>query len=153
MTTTAAISFQVNAANKDAILRHLVECDHLFRPALHLKVDLPAYALKIEQLATRFEAWDGHLLVGLVATYFNDALKAFGFITNVSTMEQYGGRGIGSALMAQCLEYGRAEGFREIGLEVHRESIQAIQLYRKFGFETTEEKGDFLKMLLSLQTH
>ncbi len=45
-------------------------------------------------------------------------------------------RGIGRALMQQAEVWARAQGDRQIGLQVFQSNQAALQLYRSLGFET-----------------
>jgi RimJ/RimL family protein N-acetyltransferase len=44
------------------------------------------------------------------------------------------GRGVGSALVAAAIEWGRAQGLHKLSLSVWPHNEAAIALYRKFGF-------------------
>ncbi|MDX2133632.1 MAG: GNAT family N-acetyltransferase [Saprospiraceae bacterium] len=150
--TESTITYRRNTAGTAQIADHLRACSHLFRPPLHEKIDIDAYAEKMFRHAERFEAWDPaeNIPVGLVCAYFNDPEKQHGFITNVSTLGAHSGRGIGFALMTQCVQYGAGQGFADIRLEVHPQSDAAIRLYRKFGFETLETTPTTVAMRLNI---
>lgn len=57
-------------------------------------------------------------------------------------VEPWRGKGIGSQLLAVCIEWARANGAHKITLEVWPHNEAARALYRKFGFE---EEGYFRK--------
>jgi putative acetyltransferase len=44
------------------------------------------------------------------------------------------GKGIGKALMQQCLDEAKKTGYKKVYLETMPELISAIPLYEKFGF-------------------
>jgi RimJ/RimL family protein N-acetyltransferase len=44
------------------------------------------------------------------------------------------GQGIGSALLAECIRWARAEGLHKLALEVFPHNEPALALYRRFGF-------------------
>jgi len=54
------------------------------------------------------------------------------------------GRGVGSALVAAAIEWGRAQGMHKLSLSVFPHNAAAIALYRKFGFV---EEGRRIKHL------
>ena len=143
------IRYNINTATADDLTIHLRACDANFIPALSEKVDIEDYAQKLSKHAVNFEAWDGGVLAGLIAAYFNDTENGLGYITNVSTVGGYGGRGIASTLLQKCIAYGQAQQFESIGLEVNKQSLAAISLYQKFGFVTVGETDTMLKMNLS----
>jgi ribosomal protein S18 acetylase RimI-like enzyme len=51
------------------------------------------------------------------------------------------GRGLGKRLMGEAVEYSREVGYRRIILWTFSELETAIALYRRWGFEKTEEKA------------
>ena len=53
----AGVAFEMNTASEVQIVDHLARCDADFIPPLANRVDLAAYAQKIVDRATRFEAW------------------------------------------------------------------------------------------------
>jgi ribosomal protein S18 acetylase RimI-like enzyme len=140
------ILFTKNNASEADIAGHLILCSEGFKPPLSEKVDIPAYAHKIKQFAVCFEAWDGVILVGLLAAYFNDAEKKIGFITNVSTLTNYSGKGIAKQLMMACVDYATGLNFETILLEVNMHSLNAVGLYQRFGFDVVGNNHDMRKM-------
>src|ERR1700687_3495700 len=143
------IEFREGTVTQEEIRAHLERCDENFSPRLSFKVDIEEYSKKISAKAQTFEAWSGDTLVGLVAAYLNDRGARRGFITNVSVVKAFMGRGIASALLDRCLDRSRQEGMDAIGLEVNMESREAIRFYEKFGFSELERKGETVLMRLT----
>ena len=133
-------------ASEEAIYYHLSKCNNDFIPPLEAKVNIQEYSTKIFQKSVTFEAWDGNIMIGLVAAYFNDPARQTGYITNVSIIGSYKGKGIASNLLYKCVDYARKNSFRNIYLEVARSNHYAINLYMKFGFHVYENK-DFLVLM------
>lgn len=106
---------------------------------------------KIAQNSVTFEAWLNEELVGLIAAYINDEKKQTAFITNVSLIKEFGGRGIASQLLTNCIIFTKAQNFKEIVLEVNGKNLQALKLYEKFHFSEKATKGDLKIMHLNLQ--
>lgn len=52
------------------------------------------------------------------------------------------GRGVGSALLAACIDWARSAGAHKVTLEVWPHNEAALALYRKFGFQ---QEGYFVK--------
>ena len=96
---SAAIEYRLNMASAAQIAEHLLRCDADFVPPLSGRVEIRDYAQKIASKATRFEAWSGGTLVGLVAAYCNDRDKRIAFITSVSVLREWTGKGIAARLM------------------------------------------------------
>lgn len=125
-------------------------CKDYFHPPLHLKTNISEYSEKLFRLSTRFEAWHHSDLVGLVAAYCNENTGRRIFISNVSTLPQFTGKGIAKTLMTHCIEYGINNKFSCIDLEVSSRNIAAITLYEKLGFKLLGKKSESLEMRLSL---
>lgn len=128
------VEYLLGQAREADIAEHLLRCDANFFPPLSERVDIGAYAKKIESQAIRFEAWSDRWLVGLVAAYCNDDENAIAYITNVSVLPEWTGMGIAARLMGQCIENAKALGMRQIHLEVAQDNTPAICLYAKSGF-------------------
>jgi len=45
------------------------------------------------------------------------------------------GRGVGSALMSECVRWGREMGVEKLALSVYPDNQAALALYQKFGFQ------------------
>ncbi len=145
------IEYTLKKATEEDILRHLQACDNNFLPPLSKKINLEAYSKKIYDNTITFEVWYNKTLVGLVAAYFNDADNIVGFITNVSTIKEYGGQGIASKLMNQCILYGQQHNFESIQLEVFPENTVAFNMYKKFGFTEMTVRNNNLLMKFDLK--
>lgn len=141
-------SYKENTADYQAIVKHFAGCD--FKPKLESYVDVDEYVRKILANAERFEHWEDKELAGLVAIYCNDYETRQAFITMVSVMSKYGGRGIASDLLQRAIEHCRKLNFKEIRLEVRADNAKATRLYEKFGFVIIEKTPTILKMALSI---
>jgi ribosomal protein S18 acetylase RimI-like enzyme len=148
---SSAATPQFNRASPSEIAAHLRRCDREFHPALSSRVDIDEYAAKLWAKAERFESWDGDVLVGLLAVYCNDAAERVAFVTSVSVLPEWAGRGIATALVGNCIAYCTRHGARRIGLEVACGQTSAIHLYEKFGFTRGSGGGGNFKMKLELE--
>ncbi len=146
MLSTYHIIYKIQTAGYTEVFGHLEKCDENFIPRLSKVTDIGAYSQKIAENSVTFEAWVGGELVGLVAAYFNDEKKQTGFITNVSTIKEYFGKGIAAQLIKNCISYGTEQQFGAISLEVNQNNNNAIQLYKKYDFLPIAEKGDLVIM-------
>lgn len=148
---SASVDFHLNKASETEIACHLSACDADFVPPLSHRVEINAYARKIASKATRFEAWSGGMLVGLVAMYCNDQKERVAYITSVSILEAWTGQGIGARLMDQCVEHAKASSMRQMRLEVAEANASAIKLYEKIGFVASKVDAPFVMMDLQLK--
>lgn len=140
-----------DTADAEAVLAHLRACDARFVPPLSGRVDLPAYAAKIAKHARRFEAWSGAELVALVALYDNDGTRETGFVTSVSVLPGWSGRGLARRLLAQAIAHAQAAGLRRVALDVAAANTAALALYRTLGFRTeAEPAAGWLHLALDL---
>lgn len=139
-------TYEIKTAGIDKVFTHLLKCNENFIPELADKVDVVAYSKKIVENAITFETWIKGELVGLIAAYFNDSENHSGFITSVSTVKEYSGKGIASQLMDMCMLYAIKNNYHEISLEVSAKNIRAIQLYEKYNFLQTFAKDDLIIM-------
>lgn len=149
---SAAVVFLLNKASEAEIVEHLLACDADFVPPLSGRVEIGAYAQKIASKATRFEAWSGGTLVGLVAAYCNDQEKRIAYITSVSVLRAWTGKGIAALLTGRCIEHAKASGMRQIELEVSGDNAPAIKLYKKSGFVASKANAPFVTMNLYLES-
>lgn len=145
------LAFKTNRADAQAINAHLYACDAQFIPHLSERVDLKAYVAKIEKQAVQFEAWDGDVLIGLVAGYANDPKKQNSFLTNVSVLPDWHGKGIAGRLLNDFVNHARGAGFDHVVLSVDTRNERALALYRKHGFIDGAEDGIILEMILNIR--
>lgn len=137
---TTAVRIQLNGCTEHDIRRHLVACETEFDPPLSQRVDIAAYAQKIRQRALTVEAWQGDVLVGLVAAYLDDRQRTC-FVTNVSVLPKLKRRGIASALLSELLNQAGKQGMTELMLEVSKTSKHAAALYARFHFTVVDDRG------------
>ena len=146
------LSFCESTATPDQIHAHLCESEGTFVPPLGLRVVLRDYATKIAENAVTFEAWAGGALVGLVAAYLNDPVRRVAFVSNVSVVPSFAGRGIAAALMRRCERRSVRDGFACMELEVARTNERAVRLYRRFGFIESGGQGEHMHMTKIMPT-
>lgn len=146
------VEYASNKASEAEIIKHLSHCDLDFVPPLSSRVVINGYTQKIISKATRFEAWSGDTLVGLVAAYCNDHEKRTAYITSVSVLKAWAGKGIAMRLMALCIKYAHAMGMVQVRLEVAVDNTPAIKLYEKSGFVLDKADMPLITMYLYLES-
>lgn len=147
-----SIDYLLNTASEFEIIEHLLACDADFVPPLSTRLEISSYAAKIASKATRFEAWAGDILVGLLAAYCNDQATRIAYITNVTVLREWTGKGIAAHLMDRCIEHAKASDMRLIRLEVSRDNVPAIRLYENSGFVAEKDNAPFVNMNLFLKS-
>lgn len=145
------LTYNIKMATETDIYSHLVACNNNFIPPLDKSINLIEYSKKLFEKSVTFEVWSDNILIGLVASYFNNLVSKSAFITNVSVMTNFSGLGIASNLILMCIEYAKKNDFVEINLEVHRDNISAIKLYEKFKFFSCGNKNDLMLMKYIVQ--
>lgn len=84
-----------------------------------------------------FGAFEGDSLIGMV-TLLRESIQKMQHRGNIYAMyvqQQYGGRGIGTALMKAAIQQARSlNGLEQLNLAVVTSNDSANQLYRKLGF-------------------
>lgn len=139
-----------NTASISDIQTHLCACNFDFQPALDRRVNLAEYAAKLSEKAQTFEAWDQGVLVGLVAVYLDDTENNTGFISNVSAVRPFQGRGLASKLVRLAIERAIDRGIVRMELEVDASNTPAMAVYRKLGFHELSSRGNSIVMQLDL---
>ena len=144
------IEYKIGVGSQNEIYLHLLDCDKFFIPKLSEKVNISEYSEKIFNKAINFEAWDNERLIGLVSMYINEEDTSFGYITNVSIINEYKNRGIASNLLKKCIKYSKDINLNWISLKVDTKNVSAVNLYNKFNFmeEKHKNSSSFLKLEL-----
>ena len=142
--------FRINTASTRQILSHLRDVDDCFVPSLSSKGDIADYAEKISTNAETVEAWQGDLLVGLVAVHLSDTDFTTAQITNVSVAQPLCGTGIADKMMYECFDLAENRGYQEIVLEVNRDNQRAISFYIKNGFNESQRTSESVSLVYNL---
>lgn len=145
------IKYSQNTASQDQIIEHLEQSSKYFNPPLDSYVSIPNYGKKIFENAITFEAWDGNILVGLAAVYFNDYSSKIGFWTNLSLLREYQKRGIASELTRQLINYAQLNEFLKINLEVKMINKNVYCFHKNQGFEKTGQNNDCFIMTYNIK--
>lgn len=142
------IDYRIDTAAESEIASHLISCDADFVPPLSSRVEIRDYARKLFSNSRRFEAWSNGTLIAMLACYCNSGTSAF--VTSVSVLKAWTGKGIAGELLKNCREYVKAQGLSSITLEVSNANIAALKLYEKCGFTAEISKEKVITMTLNL---
>ena len=149
---SAVVEYLSNKASAAEIAEHLRTCDTDFMPPLSGRIEISDYTQKILSKAMRFEAWSSDRLVGLVAVYCNDQETHIAYITSVSVLKEWTGKGIAACLMSRCIKHVKTLGLGQVCLEVASDNTPAIWLYEKSGFVAGNANAPFVTMNLYLKS-
>ncbi|NVM54323.1 MAG: GNAT family N-acetyltransferase [Candidatus Helarchaeota archaeon] len=111
-------------------------------------------ALKEDVEGDMFVAEENNVLIGFAVIHKEPTNEwKFGPIVVHPSFQR---RGIGSYLLQMCIKFAQSKQIQQFYLKVHEHNQAAINLYKKFGFSTTNvfpsdlEGKNYLKMLYSL---
>lgn len=149
---SVVVKYLLNKASVVEIVEHLEQCDADFVPPLSGRVEIKDYAQKITDKAARFEAWSDGTMVGLVAAYCNNQKSRTVYVTSVSVLNEYTGKGIAARLVTNCINHAKAMSMRQICLEVSADNRPAIKLYENSGFIADNANTLLISMNLYLES-
>ncbi len=144
------LSYTQNESRNWHLISHFKSLDKNFTNELLRRTSIEDYADKLISKSCRFEVWEKEKLIGVLAVYFNRENTPFVFISNISLLSDYQGRGIANTLLSKLIEYAKNSGLLYVELEVSAENSRAQLFYRKLGFVETESKTGFLTLRLDL---
>ncbi len=147
MNTLESVIYSINKSTQEDLEKHLLNCDRDFFIPLSEKVDIIRYSHKIRNNSITFEAWDGSILVGLIACYANDPVKNDIFITNVSVLSDYRNKGIAKHLFNEILfQNTTIQTLKTITLKAYKYDVSTIKLYKSLHFVKVQEEEDQIIM-------
>lgn len=89
--------------------------------------------------------------LGLIAFYANNKDSGTAYITSLLVNENQRGKGIASALVKKAEELSVSKGFTRMKLEVRKDNLPAISLYKKLGYVFDGEKTESLYMCKNIE--
>jgi ribosomal protein S18 acetylase RimI-like enzyme len=103
----------------------------------------------LEQLKNKmphYIAMDGNKIVGWCdIASFNRPAFAHSGVLRMGVLKECRGTGLGTKLMQIVLDKGKEMGLTRVELDVREDNINAIKLYKKFGFEVEGKKRNACK--------
>ncbi|OIQ69372.1 mycothiol acetyltransferase [mine drainage metagenome] len=96
---------------------------------------------------SQFVALDGNQVIGWadISPERAEAIKHIGSL-GMGIVTGYRGQGIGKRLLVACVEKAQQNGLTRIELQVRVDNENAIELYKKVGFQTEAVLADYLFM-------
>lgn len=130
--------YQPHEYDDEKMYRFLKETDDYFIPALSERVNLKEWAKKISSNAVVFELVVDNSIIGIGATYYNDA-PAFSFGTFVCVKKEYQKEMYGVDLIQRMIDYAKENGSAGFKCEVRKSNKPLVKFYKLLGFEIIEE--------------
>jgi ribosomal protein S18 acetylase RimI-like enzyme len=115
------------------------------------KVDFENYLKKIEQKAEFVTHINSGQLAAFIGFYCNDINKKTAFITLVLTNPDFRGKGLAGSLLKSVLDIVKERGFSCCQLEVQKDNVAAVAVYKKAGFILHKDCGQSLLMKKEIQ--
>ena len=144
------VNLNIPSLSQKEISAFLNKVNYLFIPSLSSRLDINEYSQQLSEKATHFTVYKGNKLLAFLACYFNNQQTKIGYITTLSTLAEYKGIGLGSQLIDEVIKYGKANNFKEIKLEVHKDNLVALNFYKRKGFFVVAQKLSNYLMRYSL---
>lgn len=74
------------------------------------------------------------------------------YVSRMIVKKEYRNRGIGSEILTFLIEKAKEMGFDEMTIGVDKDNVNALHLYKKFGFtevlfDGADENGEYLKLM------
>lgn len=130
-----------NTVTEIELYKYFLSVSNLFVPNLCNVVDIKDYANKVFRNALIIESWDNSTLIGVMACYANNHTTKEAFITSVSVMQEYQGKGICKSMFKVLYSILLSMRFKNVSLEVSKNNKKALMLYYsenfKYKFENT----------------
>ncbi|MDY0029181.1 MAG: GNAT family N-acetyltransferase [Pseudobdellovibrionaceae bacterium] len=147
---SSGLSYTQNESRMWHLVSHFQSLDKAFKDELLARTSIEEYTVKLVEKSCRYEVWDQDRLVGILAVYFNRERMPFVYISNISVLSDYQGKGIAKTLLSKLVDYARKSGLLYVELEVSADNNRAQAFYRKQGFVEAERKTGILKLRLNL---
>lgn len=131
----------------ERIKNFLEEIDEIIQPKLSVRVNIGEYANKLAEKAdTLFILWEGKDIASC-SLYCNEKQA---YISSIAVKKEFLKQQIGTKMMAEVKRHAMENKCGSIGLEVDIENALAVSFYCKNGFNISEKKENWLKMVYQL---
>lgn len=132
--------------NLETIKNLLNNYNDYFEPNLKkLAGDLDLYANKLLNYSNIFGIYDNNDILGFVSFYDNDKKNKIGFLNLIIIDKKYQNIGIGSQLLMHFENTCHKSGMQKLNLEVLKNNQNAINFYKKKGYDFLDEnKNSYL---------
>lgn len=108
--------------------------------------ELKNYFIKIDGLSTFEKYYINGNLAGFISFYCNDRDTKEAYITLVLVDQKFRGMKIAKMMLIKVLAYVKDNKFSKCSLEVNRNNLAAINLYKSIGFNEVNINNDNIYM-------
>lgn len=140
------LDIKQNSISLDELLVIHYLCDEDFIPKLSSRVNIGNYCNKLLSKADIISLHLNEKLVGVLAIYLNDFINKVAFISSVCILKEYRGLGFSKILLEKAFDISKEKKFLKIKLEVGKNNLPAITLYKNFGFKESENLSETIIM-------
>ncbi|MBM3430572.1 MAG: GNAT family N-acetyltransferase [Bacteroidetes bacterium] len=133
---------------KDEIY-NLISSHNNLIDGIYIPHDLDVYVEKLVNKAIILTYHDACELKGFVAFYANNP-NGEAFLSMILVHKNSQGNNIGKLLLESSIMVLRNKNILNYSLEVLKQNLKAIELYKNFGFQIEEDKENFWRMKLIL---
>lgn len=130
-------------SDNNAAEEAVVQLEKMLVPSLTERgMDLSQYAAKLNTCGKIWCHYDMGKPVSIIAGYFNDTTSQTAYLSMLAVAKEYQGKKLASSLLAEFEDYAVQKGMCHVKLEVRKHNTVAQSLYRKFGYEVTDEASE-----------
>lgn len=132
-------------------ITNLINDNNSVENGISISTSVNVYVDKIIAHSTLIPFYVKGSLNGIISYYDNDKSKQNAFLTLILISKNYQGRGLGKLLIEMSIKDLIKKEFTNYSLEVLKSNKDAIRLYKHFGFEQKEDKGQLWLMEKTLK--
>lgn len=139
-----SLNWLIMKVNQAQLLNLLVSVDNDFSPPLSSNVDLVEYSGKLVKSSKIFSKVITDELAGFCAVYYNTEQA---YLPMLAVSMKFRGKNLAKTLLDEAICFLKLHQHQSLLLEVYKNNLGAISLYKKLGFKEVDcsEKSLFLK--------
>jgi ribosomal protein S18 acetylase RimI-like enzyme len=134
-------------------IKQIISKQPLVKNIISGKNSIDEYIDKIMNNATIIPYYSCSYLEGLVAYYANDVLKKDAYLTLIIIDKKKQEEGLGKLLLKASISDLINRGYSNYRLKVVKSNVNAIEFYKKYGFNIENEAEDSYLMKLNLKEY
>ena len=131
---------------RSALKQLLTDVDDEFIPKLSVRLNLDEYVDKIIAKSTIVPVYENGVLNAFISFYCNDLKDHVGYLSMIVVKRDYRNKGVAQLLIEYAISFLQHSGFKYFRLEVNKQNVKALNLYKKSGFTIFQETVDVFLM-------